>query len=132
MLAITVLAIWGTMHGRGPFLAQSPTENAVALQLFLLVVATPLMLLADAIEDERRSKESLRATEARMALAAESAQMALWEWDLVNDTIWLTAEGAKLLGLEGAGSVDHATLNGSVHPDDRATRDAAIAHTLGT
>ena len=132
MLAITVLAIWGTMHGRGPFLAQSPTENAVALQLFLLVVATPLMLLAAAIEDERRSKDSLRATEARMALAAESAQMALWEWDLVNDTIWLTDEGAKLLGLEDEDSVDHATLAGCVHPDDRATRDAAIARTLTT
>jgi two-component system sensor histidine kinase UhpB len=48
------------MRGHGPFLLQTPAENATALQLFLLVTATPLMLLAVVIEEERRSKESLR------------------------------------------------------------------------
>ena len=85
MLVITMLAIWGTMQGRGPFLTQTPSENAFALQLFLLMVATPLMLLAVAIEDERRSKEALRVSEERMSLAVESAQMALWDWDLTGD-----------------------------------------------
>ena len=60
MLIITFQAIWGTMHGYGPFLAQTPAKNATALQLFLLVTATPLMLLAVVIDDERRSKEALR------------------------------------------------------------------------
>ncbi len=60
MLIITFQAIWGTMHGYGPFLAQTPAENATALQLFLMVTATPLMLLAVVIDDERRSKEALR------------------------------------------------------------------------
>ena len=85
MLVITILAIWGTMQGRGPFLAQTPAENALALQLFLLVAATPLMLLAVAISDERRSKEALRVSEQRMSLAAESAQLALWDWDVATD-----------------------------------------------
>jgi two-component system sensor histidine kinase UhpB len=60
MLIMTFQAIWGTMHGHGPFLAQTPAENATALQLFLLVTATPLMLLAVVIEEERRSKYALR------------------------------------------------------------------------
>jgi signal transduction histidine kinase len=60
MLIMTFQAIWGTMHGHGPFLAQTPAENATALQLFLLVTATPLMLLAVVIEEERRSKHALR------------------------------------------------------------------------
>jgi signal transduction histidine kinase len=59
MLIIAFQAIWGTMRGHGPFLTQTPTENATALQLFLLVTATPLMLLAVAMEEERRSKEAL-------------------------------------------------------------------------
>ena len=37
MLIITFQAIWGTMHGRGPFLTQTPAENVLALQLFLLM-----------------------------------------------------------------------------------------------
>ena len=50
MLVITVQAIWGIMHGRGPFLAQTPPENVLAFQMFLLMAATPLMLLSVAIE----------------------------------------------------------------------------------
>jgi two-component system sensor histidine kinase UhpB len=60
MLLMTFLAIWGTMHGHGPFLAQGPAENATALQLFLLVTATPLMLLAVVIDAERRTEQALR------------------------------------------------------------------------
>jgi signal transduction histidine kinase len=60
MLVLTFQAIWGTMHGRGPFLAQTPGENATALQLFLMVTATPLMLLAVVIQAERRTERALR------------------------------------------------------------------------
>ncbi len=60
MLIMTVQAIWGTMRGHGPFLAQTPAENATALQLFLMVTATPLMLLAVVIEAERRTQHALR------------------------------------------------------------------------
>ena len=60
MLIVTFQAIWGTMHGYGPFLAQTPAENATALQLFLMVTATPLMLLAVVIEAERRTEQALR------------------------------------------------------------------------
>ena len=97
VLVITMLAIWGTMQGRGPFLTQSPAENALALQLFILVAATPLMLLAVAIDDERRSKEALRVSEERMSLAAESAQLALWDWDVANDRIWIQDQGTLRL-----------------------------------
>jgi PAS domain S-box-containing protein len=135
MLVITMLAISGTMQGRGPFLTQTPAENAFALQLFLLMVATPLVLLAVAIEDERRSKQALRASEARMSLAVESAQMALWEWDLTSDSIWMTDEGRKFFGFESGGPLNFsnlASLDGRVHPDDRAVRATAIQRALHT
>ncbi len=65
MLVVTFQAIWGTMHGRGPFLVQTPAENVLALQLFLLMAGTPTMLLAVGIESEKRSKRSLRDSEAQ-------------------------------------------------------------------
>ncbi len=130
MLVITILAIWGTMHGRGPFLTQTPSDNALDLQLFLLMAATPLLLLAVAINDERRSKEALRVSEERMGLAVESAQLALWDWDMANDKVWIQDEG--LFGFEPRTPIDHATLAGRVHPDDRAARSTAIQHALAT
>ena len=65
MLVVTFQAIAGAMHGRGPFLAQTPAENVLALQLFLLMAGTPTMLLAVGIESEKRSKRSLRESEAQ-------------------------------------------------------------------
>lgn len=125
-LVFALLAIWGTMHGRGPFLAQTPSDNAVALQTFLLMVATPLLLLAVAIADERRSKEALRATEERMTLAAESAQLALWEWDATNDRVWMTDGARRLFGFEPGEPLHQGSLGERVHPDDSALRAAAI------
>jgi len=132
MLVVTVMAIWGTMHGHGPFLTQTPAENALALQLFLLVAATPAVLLAVAIGDERRSKEALRASEERMSLAVESAQLVLWDWDVANDRVWITEEGRKLFSFDPGEPLHYVNLAGRVHPDDRAVRAAAIQHALAT
>ena len=132
MLVITMLAIWGTMHGRGPFVTQTPAENAVALQSFLLMAATPLMLLAVAIDDERRSKEALRVSEERMSLAVESAQLALWDWDVINDRLWMTDEGRNFFGFQPNESLHYASVAGRVHPDDAAVRASAIQHAVET
>ena len=63
MLVVTFQAIWGAMHGRGPFLLQSPAENALALQMFLIVTGTPLMFLTVVLEDEKRSLQALHEVE---------------------------------------------------------------------
>ena len=78
MLVITFLAIWGTMHGRGPFLMQSPAENALALQLFLLVTAIPLLFLAILLEEEKRSQSALRESEVRFRNVADTAPVLIW------------------------------------------------------
>src|SRR6476659_424461 len=63
MLLVTFEAIWGAMHGHGPFLLQSPAENALALQMFLIVTGTPLMFLTLALDDEKRSLQALHESE---------------------------------------------------------------------
>jgi PAS domain S-box-containing protein len=125
MLLVTVMAIWGTMQGHGPFLGQSPVENALALQLFLMFAAGPLMLLAVAIEDERRSTVALRASEERMNMAAESAQLAMWDWDLSTGKV-LVRDGGRF-GFDPDNPIDHDTLSGRVHPEDLCMRAKAIA-----
>jgi signal transduction histidine kinase len=63
MLVVTFQAIWGAMHGHGPFLLQSPAENALALQMFLIVTGIPLMFLSVLLEDDRRSQQALHEAE---------------------------------------------------------------------
>ena len=132
MLIITFQAIWGIMRGHGPFLAQTPVENATALQLFLLVTATPLMLLAVVIEEERRSKEALRESANLMGLAAEAGNLTMWVWDVSGSDVWMTERGRSMFGLEPAARLDFADTFDRVHPDDRAAREATITQAIET
>src|SRR5207344_3262114 len=88
MLIITFQAIWGTMHGHGPFLAQTPAENALALQNFLMVMATPLMFLSVVVEEGKRSQDRLRESEERLTQAAEAAEFGVWVWNITSNQIW--------------------------------------------
>jgi signal transduction histidine kinase len=63
MLVVTFQAIYGAMNGRGPFLQQTPAENALALQMFLIVTGTPLMFLSVILEDDKRSQQALHEME---------------------------------------------------------------------
>ena len=132
MLIISSQAIWGTMRGHGPFLAHTPAENATALQLFLLVTATPLMLLAVVMEEEGRAKEALRESANLMSLAAEAGHLATWVWDVSSDDVWMTERGRSLFGLEPHARLDFAATSARVHPEDRAAREAAIQQALET
>ncbi len=132
MLLITFQAIWGTMRGHGPFLAQTPIENALALQLFLLVTATPLMLLAVVIEEERRSKEALRESANLMGLAADAGNLAMWVWDVSGNDVWMTEQGRSVFGLASDARLDFAATRDRVHPEDRLAREAAIAQAVQT
>jgi PAS domain S-box-containing protein len=130
MLAVTFQAIWGTMHGRGPFLNQSPAENALGLQLFLLVTAVPLMLLAVMVQEEKRSQNSLRESEERILLATEAAQLCMWIWDLRRNTVWLSDQMRELFGYSGSQDVPYDSFLTHVHEEDRAHVSRAVQHAL--
>jgi signal transduction histidine kinase len=63
VLVVTVLAIWGILHEHGPFVTQSPADNMLSLQLFLLTISVPLLVLAALMAErhqemtERRQRE---------------------------------------------------------------------------
>jgi len=122
ILVITFQAIWGTMHGRGPFLMQSPAENALALQTFLLVSAVPLLFLAILIEDERRSQSALRESEVRFRNVADTAPVLIWMSDPEKKGIffnkgWLEFTGRTVDQERGTGWLE------GIHAED-------LAHTL--
>jgi PAS domain S-box-containing protein len=132
MLIITFEAVWGTMRGHGPFLDQAPVENALALQLFLLVTATPLMLLAVVIEEEERSKEALRENANLMGLAADAGSLAMWVWDAAGNDLWMTERGRSLFGFTPDARLDLEAVSERVHPEDRRAREDAIRQAVAT
>lgn len=61
--SISFLAVWGAMHGRGPFLALS-SGSVVAMQLFLCVISLPFMFLAVVLAQQYETANSLRQSRA--------------------------------------------------------------------
>ena len=74
--------------------------------------------------DRRKAEEALGASEERMNLAAEAANLAMWEWDVVKDEVWMTDKGHALFGLARGSRLDEEALTARVHPEDRAARDS--------
>jgi two-component system, LuxR family, sensor kinase FixL len=72
ILAVVLMGIWGTAHGQGPFSSRSPLENALSLQLFLIVVSIPLFCLAAVLQGCRKTEEALRGSEARYREVVET------------------------------------------------------------
>jgi PAS domain S-box-containing protein len=71
LLTIAVLAIWGSLSGRGPFISQSPAENLLDLQLFLIVVSLPILLLSALVREQRRTAWALRESRERYRSVVE-------------------------------------------------------------
>jgi signal transduction histidine kinase/integral membrane sensor domain MASE1 len=57
---ITAVLIWTGMQGGGPFSTLKPSDGVLALQIFLIVEALPLMCLSSIVEERRRVAADLR------------------------------------------------------------------------
>ena len=78
----------------------------------------------DAVE-RARAETALKASEARLRLALDVAELGTWTWDLVTGAGDLDARGAEIVGLAAGGvTVPEAQL-ASIHPDDLAATQAA-------
>ena len=58
-IAVAFLAIWGAVHGRGPFVAVGPAHDVPSIQVFLLFVAAPFMVLAVVVEERKSAEHAL-------------------------------------------------------------------------
>src|SRR6266487_4993817 len=54
---VTFSAIWSATHGHGPFVGGSAEQNALAVQVFLIVLSVPLIFLAAVIEERANVEE---------------------------------------------------------------------------
>jgi PAS domain S-box-containing protein len=117
ILVITFQAIWGAMYGHGPFLMQTPAENALALQLFLLVTATPLMFLPVVIEEEKRSQSALHESEVRFRNVADTAPVLVWMADTSKGCTFFNKGWLEFTGRAFEQQVGNGWIEG-VHAED--------------
>ncbi len=128
LLVVTSLAIWGAVNGHGPFVTESPAQNALSIQLFMTVIAVPLLALAAVMRETERAESSARGNQARLNLALSASQVGAWEWRIPDDAASMSPKSRQILGLDGSdGIVTLGDFLSVVSPDDRRTVSEAVS-----
>jgi two-component system, LuxR family, sensor kinase FixL len=83
-----------------------------------IVAAMGYELSNDMVRAARLARE-LELSEKRFNLAADSANLGLWEWDLNKDEIWVTPTRRAQLGFPVSGKITFEDLIFRWHADDR-------------
>jgi two-component system, LuxR family, sensor kinase FixL len=114
-----VLSLWGIY------------DTPITASLFFMgvVVAMGLDVSAGVLRGVELSNE-LRASEERLSLAAGSARLGLWVWEIGKDEVWMTPEGRTLFGFTASERIDPDRFLESVHPEDRESTRQDVAQSL--
>src|SRR5215813_11396116 len=72
---LSAVAIWGTLHGFGPFAEKTENQSLLALQYWTAVVTITAMALSAGMTERGRAEQALRESEARTNLAANAAKL---------------------------------------------------------
>src|SRR5437773_2478712 len=116
----SAIAIWGTLHGFGPFVGETENQSLLALQSWTAVLTITALALSAGMAERGRAEEALRESEARINLAANAANLGLWFWNIRNDELWVTEQWRRLFGFAESEPVSFDRVLQVVHPEDRA------------
>ncbi len=104
-------------------------QVVAALGLILLqslLIATLLVQM----RRRRRAEDLVTASEDRMSMAAVSANIGLWHWDVASGDVWVMKSCQKILGLPPRETLDGFLF--PVHPDDRPVVRRALETAIST
>src|SRR5213080_1524839 len=127
---LSAIAIWGTLHGFGPFAAETENQSLLALQYWTAVVTITAMALSAGMAEHGRAEEALRQSEARTNLAANAANLGLWLWNIRDDELWATEKWRRLFGFAESEPLDIGQWLQVVHPADRERMKQRVQHVL--
>jgi integral membrane sensor domain MASE1 len=65
---LAALAVWGTLHGVGPFAREAPNESLLLIQVFMALLAVTILPLAAMVAERRRVAEALGAAHEALGL----------------------------------------------------------------
>jgi len=101
-LLVATLAIVGTLRGFGPFAGGPPNQSLLLLQMFVALVAITGLILAAVVNERRRLTQTLRESEERYRLVAETASDALISIDERSIITYVNPAVEKVFGYSQA------------------------------
>ena len=126
IFVISLVLVWRTLNGPSLFDIGNAETNVFAMQLFLIALSTPILLLGAAIDETRHAEIATRAREERIAFAAASSSVGLWQHEIATSEFWATEYCRTLFGLPPGAPLDLDTLLSQIHPSDFLTASGAL------
>ena len=117
-MVVVLLATRGAVDRLGPFVASTPADSALSIQLCLIFASIPLLLLSAVMQERRRAERSAIVNEESLKLALDAAQMSIWDWSLPPRDASPRREGS---------STPFGAMLRAVHPADRPVVSEAVA-----
>jgi PAS domain S-box-containing protein len=74
--------------------------------------------------------KDLLESEERMTLAAEAAELGVWNWNIARDQIWGSEKWRRLFGFESGEDISFRKAIQRIHPDDRDTVEREVRGAL--
>ncbi len=155
-VAISLIALYGTLREGGPFAGDSINETLLVLQLFVAVVTLTALVLAagtrerqrvelDLLQSRGELEEQVRKRTASLADAVEKLQksrsvlsdaqkvahIGSWEWDILANRVAWSDELYRIYGLEPESvEITYESYIERVHPEDRDSAASSIRAAL--
>lgn len=126
--SVAAFAITGVLQGHGPFTHGDPLTDAMALQVFLIIAATSLLLQCVSLSELRNARKIAVQRGERLQLALSAARMGIWDWDVGSHRLTWSKTAYDPAGQQRQWQISSMTrMLESIHPDDRVLVTAAFA-----
>lgn len=84
------------------------------------------------ITERKKAEAALRQSEERYALAVAGTNEAVWDWDVIADTLYFSPHARDLMGVDPDSLREGAAWLRAVHPEDRTRyHEAMVRHLKG-
>jgi len=118
-MLLSQLVIWG--FAKIPIL--------ISPAFIFLLAAMGFELCRDILRANRMAEQLQDASET-MNLAAGTAQLALWRWDIPRDSVWVSPLGRRIFGLNQTEPFTFSRFLETLHPEDRESTRRAVEAAL--
>jgi PAS domain S-box-containing protein len=131
LLAISILSIWGAVHGEGPFVGPAEPSEILSLQLFLIVTYIPIMVLAALLRERMHAESLARRDEERLNLVLSAAQMGTWDLDISTGRTTLGGRSREIFGLVHAPhEIGWSSFTATLSDPERARVELATSRAI--
>jgi two-component system, cell cycle sensor histidine kinase and response regulator CckA len=129
---ISVVAVWRTLQGDGPFNAATTGGTLFAVACYLGAVAVTGLLLAAAVTRERETAtDVLRRRDEQLRVALDAARMGVWFWSAADNRLTWDDSLRRMYGVGPDERIDsYADFISRVHPDDREFVEGTVRRAL--